>query len=119
MKLNRDKKIILVALPITFLGVLGLAYIDALALIENPISNQYKEDCRASNFLNAGGSYFVLCDLRDQNEKLIEQNNELIIEEQKQTALLDHIDCYTGFYYTMQKHQHCGYPLNFTGVWNP
>jgi hypothetical protein len=110
---------VIIGFPITFLTILGFAYIDALALIENPLTNNYREDCKANNFLNGGGDYFVLCDIRDQNEKLIEQNKQIIIEEQKQTVLLDHIDCYTEFYFTMQKHEQCGDPLNITGVWTP
>jgi len=47
----------------------------------------------------------------------------ILEEEQKQTALLDHMDC-TLFYqsgvssrYTAEKH--CGLPLDYTGVYKP
>lgn len=49
----------------------------------------------------------------------------ILEEEQKQTALLDQIDCYThhpigafGFQYSTQA-RICGEPLNVTGVWTP
>ena len=52
---------------------------------------------------------FALCAIFDILEHTLE-------EEQKQTALLDHMDCmqYHNFYGS-----HCGKPLNYTGVVNP
>ena len=52
--------------------------------------------------------------------ELLEQ---ILQEEQKQTALLDHIDCVTFYQsglssrYTAEKH--CGLPLDYTGVYKP
>ena len=50
---------------------------------------------------------------------------DMLEEEQKQTALLDHIDCmqYENIYGGQFSHKrgwgNCGEPLNLTGVWNP
>lgn len=124
MKLNRDKKIILLGLPITFLGVFGIAYIQALGSIEDSKPIEYREDCDTVNFsVYNNGMFSVLCDLREQNEKLIDQNDRIILELQKQTALLDHIDCsensMKGYYGYKTTKEICGDPLNVTGVWNP
>jgi len=50
---------------------------------------------------------------------------EILEEEKKQTALLDHIDCMKFDYQAnlgwndKVSARSCGYPLNITGVWNP
>lgn len=48
--------------------------------------------------------------------ELLEQ---ILQEEQKQTALLDHIDCRNNYYYLRDVRYYCGDPLNVTGVWTP
>ena len=118
--MKQRHKIIIVGFPIFFLTILGFAYIEALGSITNSKSIEYREDCYDLEFQGVGGSmYNTLCDLRDQNEKLIEQNKQIIAEEQKQTKLLDQIDCYNFFYYANQRNWNCGIPLNLTGVWTP
>ncbi len=50
---------------------------------------------------------------------------DILEENKKQTALLDHIDCmqYENIYGGQFSHKrgwgNCGQPLNYTGVWNP
>ena len=118
--MKQRHKIIIVGFPIFFLTILGFAYIEALGSITNSKSIEYREDCDTVNlreYHNVLDS--LVCDLRDQNEKLIEQNKQIIAEEQKQTKLLDQIDCYNFFYYANQRNWNCGIPLNLTGVWTP
>lgn len=56
-----------------------------------------------------------------EHDHIMWQNNyyhkELLKEEQKQTALLDQIDCLT--YYNGKDMLKCGRPLNITGVYHP
>jgi len=55
--------------------------------------------------------------------ELLEQ---ILQEEQKQTRLLDQIDCYNSYqtiggysFRVIQMHEHCGEPLNLSGNWKP
>jgi len=58
----------------------------------------------------------------EKHQSALQVRNELIQqqileEEKKQTALLDHLDCY--LWYWDVGYISCGKPLNVTGVWHP
>jgi len=70
----------------------------------------------------------LLIDIHETQFANLGYLNEILKEEQKQTALLDQSNCfayyeYTGGYsrtYNSKAHKEfCGEPLNLTGVWTP
>lgn len=123
---REQKLLIVIGIPVISLLFFGIAYIEALGQMASFHEIEYREDCDTVNpsvFNN--GVYSLVCDLREQNEKLIEQNDILILEAQKQTALLDQSNCYNfyinvgGIITKRQIADRCGEPLNFTGAYTP
>jgi len=90
----------------TFFVYSGLGVLLGISMILIIQASTPKADAQVSC-----GVYF--CELLEQ----------ILQEEKKQTALLDHMDCVTFYQsglssrYTAEKH--CGLPLDYTGVYKP
>lgn len=117
--MNINNKVMIISIPIIIISFFGIAYIEAVGELNNYDSITYMGDCGTSSGFIFGGIYGVLCDIREQNEIIIR-------EEQKQTALLDHIDCVSTYggstmYFThdLDRIERCGHPLNITGGYKP
>ena len=102
--------------------VMGIAGLVILAFVLN---NAYGHMEFTRTYQGEFGGLYNVTTQKEDDHKVLHIIEQILEEEKKQTALLDHIDCMiytkkTASGYTDLRHrQACGTPLDLTGVWNP
>jgi len=113
------------------LGLILIMGIAGLVILAFVLNDAYGNTEYTTTYRGEFGGLYNVTTQKEDDHKVLHIIEQILEEEQKQTALLDHMDCMIfwkhnalGGITDLDYYQYCGLPLNYTGVmdmdrWSP